>query len=56
MANQHPTAPNGDDEGYEGPDIETTVESEPFLDLDGELDESADSYVSPARTERPAQQ
>ena len=39
------------DEGFEGPDIERSARDTPVTDSlgDSELDDSADSYVSPAR-------
>lgn len=54
MANQNPPPPpaDDDDEGYKGPDVETVVKSKPTLDIHDDLNDSADSYISPARTDR----
>jgi hypothetical protein len=49
MAAANPRIDDHDD-GFEGPDVERSDHDEPVLD--SELDDSADSYVSPARTDR----
>jgi hypothetical protein len=36
-------------------DAQKAVASQPFVDTHGELDDSADSYVSPARDDESAQ-
>ncbi|WP_439593578.1 hypothetical protein [Microbacterium sp.] len=52
MTSENQRAGEDDDEGFEGPDVERSVHDEPVLEDvgDSELDDSADSYVSPART------
>lgn len=52
MTNQQPTSfESDDDEGYEGPDVEMPVGDQSVLgDTADDLNDSADSYVSPART------
>ncbi|WP_223231125.1 hypothetical protein [Microbacterium jejuense] len=52
MTNQQPASfEPRDDEGYEGPDVEMPVDGDADLgDTADDLNDSADSYVSPART------
>ncbi|GAA5205637.1 hypothetical protein GCM10025774_03770 [Microbacterium kyungheense] len=52
MTNQQPSSfeSGADDEGYEGPDVEMPVGDKSGLgDTADDLNDSADSYVSPAR-------
>lgn len=52
MTNQQPSSfESDDDEGYERPDVEMPVGDQSVLgDTADDLNDSADSYVSPART------
>lgn len=52
MTDEHPENVGADDRGQ---DAKSIVESEPTIssDLDDELSASADSYISPARTDAP---
>lgn len=48
---QSPSESRNDDEGYEGPDVEMPVGDQSRLgDTADDLNDSADSYVSPGRT------
>lgn len=42
-------------EERQGPDVEKSVTEQPFIDVKDELNDSADSYISPARADRPTQ-